>query len=433
MCAIAINTLYTTLRRRGTTQQLAGVIVACVISALLLLPAIVWYNVRFSVEQAALPVAEVEVVLAYVALCGWLLPLTSTIMYGLFTVPRISHDSARLPNHHPPVNVDAKQGVAPSRPTTPVPFVFGKDTPWGWLEYRGGRFHGQRLKLTQALVKIGREEDNDIWLDDETASRYHAELIWSQGRAYITDLDSRNGVLLNGQTIHGSTVVMQGTLLSIGVHCFLFEYAEPPATLAEQDDPLLRHARRAPNTPVPLSQDLLSLTKPSEPDADVSDATLDESSYLWQETAELDSVAQQPTALQPDKRGGAFVIRSGEMEGKGFLIDRPVVTIGRGIESDVIINDLSISRRHAQVSRQANGDYVQDLDSRNGTKVNDELLEAPRLLQHGDIVCVGDVRMEYTSVSTALTTPLSPLPLPARARSISGPIPLRLPSKPRTE
>ncbi|TMD01569.1 MAG: hypothetical protein E6J11_02785, partial [Chloroflexi bacterium] len=90
MFAIAVNALYTSLGRRGSTRQLAGAIVTCVISALLLLPALVWFNIRFTGVQAALSTAEVEVALAYVALCGWLLPLGVTATYCLFTQPRIS-------------------------------------------------------------------------------------------------------------------------------------------------------------------------------------------------------------------------------------------------------------------------------------------------------------------------------------------------------
>src|SRR6266566_7479361 len=75
MFAIAVNALYTTLRKRGTTRQLAGAIVTCVTSALLLLLALAWYDMRFSIEQAVISVAEVEVVLVYVALFGWFLPL----------------------------------------------------------------------------------------------------------------------------------------------------------------------------------------------------------------------------------------------------------------------------------------------------------------------------------------------------------------------
>ena len=81
MLAITISTLYTSVCRRGTTRQLSGAIITCVISALLLLPALFWYDMRFTVEQAALSLAEVEVALVYVALFGWCLPLSVTIAY----------------------------------------------------------------------------------------------------------------------------------------------------------------------------------------------------------------------------------------------------------------------------------------------------------------------------------------------------------------
>jgi pSer/pThr/pTyr-binding forkhead associated (FHA) protein len=461
MFAIAINALYTTLRRRGTTRQLAGAVVTCVISALLLLPALIWYDQRFSVEGAAISAAEVEVVFVYVALWGWLLPLSATITYCLFALPRISGDSIRLPllvplaGALPPARSNNAANVlepclgdryplagtrASNTPNTPVPFVFGEDIPWGWLEYLNGRLQGQRLALTQAVVKLGRGEDNDIWLDDEKASLYHAELTWRLGTIYIIP---RNSILLNGKPIHGPTIIRQGDVFEVGSQRFLFEYAERSNTLAEQGDPLLRNIRRPPITPIPMNHNPSALTKSLEDDGDgynppddyatiasqLSVTTLGEPSQSWQETAALGPVPQA-TPLRSDKLSGAFMIRSGEMAGKRFLLDRPVLTIGRGVESDVVINEASISRLHAQVLRQANGDYVQDLASRNGTKVNDEPLQAPRLLQQGDIVCLGEVRMEYTSVSTALTTLLTPLPLPPRARTISGPVPLRLPSKP---
>src|SRR2546428_11581482 len=90
MLAVVANALYTTLRRYGTTQQLAAAIILCVVCALLLLPAVIWYNLRFSIEQAALSTAEIEVMLAYLALCGWLVPLGTTSVYYLFTAPRMS-------------------------------------------------------------------------------------------------------------------------------------------------------------------------------------------------------------------------------------------------------------------------------------------------------------------------------------------------------
>src|SRR2546427_13099428 len=107
------------------------------------------------------------------------------------------------------------------------------------------------------------------------------------------------------------------------------------------------------------------------------------SSKLDDESLAPASSEALPTTPPPQSAApsSAFMIRNGEMAGRSFLVDRAVLSIGCGFESDVIINDASISPRHAQVLRQADGDYVQDLASSNGTKVNDELLNAPRLLQ----------------------------------------------------
>ncbi len=463
MLAIAVNALYTTLRKRGTTRQLAGVIVACVISALLMLPAITWYNVHFSSVQAAVSLVEVAVALAYVALLGWVLPLSVTISYCLFTRPRDSNTSVRIPRHRSlrkrTTRGNAVAGAVslPRRQTgVPAPFVFGEDIPWGWLVHRSGRFQGQKLALTRTVASIGREEDNDIWLDDETSSRYHAELAWDAGQVYITDCESLNGVLLNGRRIRGTLVIKSGDLLEIGSHRFLFESAERPS-LSELDDPLLHYLRRPSIAPESSTADQFARrpasstafpTKPLQEEApvgfdsfkldrvvqqlprstpgeiNVEPGDLD----AWQETMGPGPITPPPL---PERPGGLCVICNGEMAGRSFLLDRPVLTVGRTAESDVLIHDASISSQHAQFLRQASGDYVQDLTSPNGTQVNGEPLLAPRVLQKGDIISLGNIRLEYTFIPEAQTTPLPPLPPPSRARQISGPVPLRLPSKPK--
>ncbi len=246
MCAIAAIALYTTLSRRGTTRQLAFAIVTCVISALLLLPAIVWYNERFS---PALSATEVAIVLVYVVLWGLCIPLGVTAAYCLFTPLRTSTTSVHIPLQRKgtrtrgnPVTVP----LAPPRyqPGRIAPYVYSEDTPWGWLVYANGRLQGQRLALKRAVVTIGRGEDNDIWLDDDLASRQHAELAWDQGLVYVTDCGSMNGVLLQGKRIRGSVLIEQDALLEIGTQRFLFEKADLPST-NDQDDPLAHHSWRS--------------------------------------------------------------------------------------------------------------------------------------------------------------------------------------------
>ena len=165
-----------------------------------------------------------------------------------------------------------------------------------------------------------------------------------------------------------------------------------------------------------------------------SSSPAEEEPVELQDTAQLNPISPPPQTLD---LSGVLIIRDGEMAGQSFVLDRPVITIGRGSECDVAINDASISRRHAQVLRQANGNYVQDLASRNGTKVNDQPLLAPQLLQVGDIVCLGNVRVEYTSASSQ-EDPNTPMPMSLAPASFvrpaqSGPIKLNLPSRPKNQ
>jgi pSer/pThr/pTyr-binding forkhead associated (FHA) protein len=440
MLAVVANALYTTLRRYGTTQQLAAAIILCVVCALLLLPAIIWYNLRFSIEQGSLSLAEVEVMLAYIALCGWLVPLSVTSAYCLFTAPRTSTISGRMRSQKKrTTEANTTTVLQPPRYQlgVPVPFVFGEDIAWGWLEYRNGRLQGQRLELRRAIVTIGRGEENDIWLDDEMASRHHAELAWNNDVIYLTDCESLNGVLVNGRRIQGSTLLEPGEMIEIGSHRFIFELArEEAAAMSEQSDPLINHKWRSSLERLTGANELPP-TRPlyDNPVQNVSGSALvspEESViYEWQETAQVNAVVP---SLQPIEPTGAFRIRNGEFAGKIFLLDRPVITIGRGAECEVVLNDISVSRRHTQFLRQASGNYAQDITSRNGTTINNELLLLPRLLVPGDIVCVGNISLEYISFEDARTAPVSTI-LQTRSlfRSMSGPMPLKLPSKPKVE
>ena len=463
MLAIAVNALYTTLRKRGTTRQLAGAIVACVISALLLLPAIMWYETRFSSTQAAITVVEITFALVFVALCGWVLPLSVTTIYCLFTEPRDSNTSVRLPgqmNHRKRTtrgNAAGRPVSLPKRqPGVLAPFVFGEDIPWGWLEHRSGRFQGQKLALNRTVISIGREEDNDIWLDDETSSRYHAELVWDSGQVYITDCDSLNGVLLNGRRIRGTLVVKNGDLVEIGSHRFIFEVAERPIPLAEQDDPLMHHARRlssAPETGFPengrrLASASAPPTRPMDQETPFEFDSLEVDhpvSQLPRTTpgefnieASYPDTSRDATGFNPitppivsERPGSLCTICNGEMAGRSFLLDRSVLTIGQSAECDVIIQDDSVASQHATFLCQADGDYIQDFSGQNVIAVNSVQLKGPLLLRKGDIISLGNVRLEYTFIPEAQTSSFPPLPMPIIASQQRGPGPLRLPSKPK--
>ncbi|GER85104.1 MAG: FHA domain-containing protein [Thermogemmatispora sp.] len=405
---------YKLLGRRGTRRQLAGALLVGGLSALLIAPALIWFYLRFIPLQPALPPAEVAAMLAYVALCGWGLPLTTALGYGLFATPlsvALHGTRALTRNLSAPQLAASPAPYAPHPPGVTAPFVFNADTPWGWLEHRNGRLQGQRLALTRAFVRLGRGEENDIWLDDDLASRYHAELIWDNGLVYVTDCHSLNGVFLNGQRVSGSAPVHSGDILEIGSLRFLFELATPPRAAAPtEDDPLLRHPH--PLRPVRLrkSEAASPVTAPPVTPPTLTTAweppfearpTLDEPQALLRQTplpsfSEAPQTVTTPSEALPAMRAVThlLLICNGTLVGRSFVCNGPALVIGADPGCEVYLQDPSLAPRHALLLVRSESLYLQDLTD-GATLVNGEPLSGPRLLESGDLLQLGAVLLQY--------------------------------------
>ena len=85
-----------------------------------------------------------------------------------------------------------------------------------------GARDGRRYRL-EGSTRIGRRPDNDIVLDDDEVSRYHAVVIDTAGSFVISDLRSTNGVQVGGRRIRGSATLADGDHIRIGGHEFIFE------------------------------------------------------------------------------------------------------------------------------------------------------------------------------------------------------------------
>ncbi|PMQ02115.1 MAG: forkhead-associated protein [Dictyoglomus sp. NZ13-RE01] len=88
-----------------------------------------------------------------------------------------------------------------------------------------------------------------------------------------------------------------------------------------------------------------------------------------------------------------LIIKHGLERGKDFKIQKEITKIGRDEENDIVLFHPTVSRFHAQIIREGENYFIEDLDSANGTfvngiKVKKELLNDNDILQFGDIVCV---------------------------------------------
>lgn len=89
-----------------------------------------------------------------------------------------------------------------------------------------------------------------------------------------------------------------------------------------------------------------------------------------------------------------LIVQRGPNAGSRFLLDHDVTTAGRHVDSDIFLDDISVSRRHVQFLRTPEGVRVKDLGSLNGTYVNRELVDEA-LLNPEDEVQVGKFRLVY--------------------------------------
>ncbi len=87
---------------------------------------------------------------------------------------------------------------------------------------------------------------------------------------------------------------------------------------------------------------------------------------------------------QEQIKNPVLLVIEGPMRGHKWTLNEDEMTIGRGGASDIVIPDQRISREHVRVFRSASGFMVEDLNSKNGTHLNAEQLDAPLNLTEGD-------------------------------------------------
>jgi hypothetical protein len=107
----------------------------------------------------------------------------------------------------------------PTLPPTPVPVM-----PPAWLTIRLPQVPEKVYRIEKPVIKIGRQLDNDIIVEDKRVSRYHAQIKFeSNGQFTIYDLGSTNGITINGTPGMRQHTLRVGDRFTIGSYDFYFE------------------------------------------------------------------------------------------------------------------------------------------------------------------------------------------------------------------
>jgi pSer/pThr/pTyr-binding forkhead associated (FHA) protein len=136
------------------------------------------------------------------------------------TVKHYDHtiiDIADVPTNPFPRDIPIEE-TDEALPTRPDRAVIGAGSPLpegAMLIVERGPDAGSRFLLDQPVTSVGRHRRSNIFLDDVTVSRRHAELQWINGEVRVIDLGSLNGTYVNGDAIE-SAVLVHGDELQCG-------------------------------------------------------------------------------------------------------------------------------------------------------------------------------------------------------------------------
>lgn len=196
--------------------------------------------------------------------------------------------------------------------------------------------NGSIIDIDRWETSIGKSKSNDIVLPMPNVSRFHAVIAKKRKEWVITDTFSKTGIKVNSRDVHGSAVIEDGDIITIGS--------------------------------IPLE-------------------------FLCAEAVSAQSKLQmrnEASELKQTSGNVAFAVLVDVKTHRPIYLRKKDVLIGRGQEADIQINLDTVSSEHARIHLTSRGWALSDLNSHNGTKLNGRFITQPQLIFDEDTITFGD-------------------------------------------
>jgi pSer/pThr/pTyr-binding forkhead associated (FHA) protein len=114
---------------------------------------------------------------------------------------------------------------------------------------------------------------------------------------------------------------------------------------------------------------------------------------------ELEADLEEEIHISPEELEGGrglLIVKRGPNAGSKFYLDTDATTVGRHPDSDIFLDDITVSRQHAEIRRGNGSFHLHDVGSLNGTYVNRERVEETHL-RSGDEIQIGKFKLVFLS------------------------------------
>jgi len=221
------------------------------------------------------------------------------------------------------------------------------------------------IPLDREETTIGRKPENTIHIDNLAVSGKHARVLKIGNKCILEDLGSTNGSFVNNKQIT-KHILQHGDSILIGKHVLTFvnfedKAAPPPEPVAPQEED---------------EHDKTMVISPQARSAMITKGT------------------PQSTAASMPLAGLQIV--AGPNAGKSVDLTASLTSLGKGDNCRIKIKGLTVGKQAAVITRRPTGYHIAHLEGMAKTKVNGETVgEQPRTLSDGDIIELGDTKMEF--------------------------------------
>jgi ABC transport system ATP-binding/permease protein len=289
-----------------------------------------------------------------------------------------------VPQQSQPVAPSQPQNVQPTQfqnsqpgsqnfpPAQQTPPVAPNQAAPAQLDFIGSSIHSTPFKITKPQIWLGRDPSCDIVFESDAVmvSRKHVEIANQNGSFLLTDNNSFNGTLVNGQRIAAQTPLYHNDEIQLGVGGPVVKF-NSPMRIAPKGASLAGQRAVAPSQIAPALESMENLG---------SKTMVANLGNISQKISLDDS--SQPTLLMSLTFGS-----------------KQELTIGRAENNDIVLDGLQISNRHARLVQSNSGIVIEDFNSTNGVYINGTRVSRQGIAP-GDHVQVGSFLLQIDQAGT---------------------------------